>query len=82
MLFRSMRLWLTRRLRPWTLRRLESDMEEKQAAQILVQALAKAQKTGAFEIHESALIHQALTALGPKLGLVAEHVPAQVEATP
>lgn len=57
-------------------------MEEKQAAQILVQALAKGQKLGAFEIHESALIHQALAALGPKLGLVAEQVPAQVETLP
>jgi len=49
--------------------------DEKQAAQVLVQALAKGQARGAYEIHESALIHEALTLLGPKLGLVAEQVP-------
>jgi hypothetical protein len=50
---------------------------------VLVQALAKAQKLGAFEIHESALVHEALTLLGPKLGLVAEQVPVvHEEAAP
>jgi len=53
-------------------------LNESQAAQVLVQALAKAQSRGVFEIHESALVHEALTLLGPKLGLVAEQVPAQV----
>ena len=53
-------------------------LSESQAAQVLVQALAKGQARGAYEIHESALIHEALTLLGPKLGLVAEQVPAQV----
>jgi hypothetical protein len=49
-------------------------LSESQAAQVLVQA------RGAYEIHESALIHEALTPLGPKLGLVAEQVPAEVSA--
>lgn len=53
-------------------------LSESQAAQVLVQALAKGQARGAYEIHESALIHDALTLLGPKLGLVAEQVPAKV----
>ena len=57
-------------------------LDEKQAAQVLVQALAKAQARGVFELHESALVHEALTKLGPVLGLVAEQVPAQVEADP
>ena len=57
--------------------------DEKQSAQVLVQALAKAQKLGAFEIHESALVHEALTLLGPKLGLVAEQAPVvHEEAAP
>lgn len=55
-------------------------LDEKQAAQVLVQALAKAQSRGVYEIHESALVHEALTLLGPKLGLVAEQVPAEVSA--
>ncbi len=50
-------------------------LDEKQAAQVLVQALAKGQARGAYEIHESALVHEALTLLGPRLGLVAEQVP-------
>ena len=53
-------------------------LDEKQSAQVLVQALAKAQSRGVFEIHESALVHEALTLLGPKLGLVPEQVPAEV----
>ena len=53
-------------------------LSEAQAAQVLVQALAKGQARGAYEIHESALVHEALTLLGPKLGLVAEQVPAEV----
>ena len=53
-------------------------LDEKQSAQVLVQALVKAQSRGVFELHESALVHQALTLLGPKLGLVAEQVPATV----
>lgn len=53
-------------------------LSESQAAQVLVQALAKGQARGAYEIHESALVHEALTLLGPKLGLVAEQVPAKV----
>lgn len=56
-------------------------LNESQAAQVLVQALAKGQARGAYEIHESALIHEALTLLGPKLGLVAEQVPAAVSDT-
>ena len=56
-------------------------LDEKQSAQVLVQALAKAQSRGVFEIHESALVHQALTLLGPKLGLVPEHVAAEVADT-
>ena len=56
-------------------------LDEKQSAQVLVQALAKAQSRGVFELHESALVHEALTLLGPKLGLVAEQVPAQVADT-
>lgn len=56
-------------------------LDEKQSAQVLVQALAKGQARGAYEIHESALIHEALTLLGPKLGLVPEQVPAQVADT-
>jgi len=56
-------------------------LSEAQSAQVLVQALAKAQSRGVFEIHESALVHEALTLLGPKLGLVAEQVPAQVADT-
>jgi len=57
--------------------------DEKQAAQVLVQALAKGQARGAYEIHESALIHEALTLLGPKLGLVAEQAPVvHEEAAP
>ena len=55
-------------------------LDEKQAAQVLVQALAKAQSRGAYELHESALVHEALTLLGPKLGLVPEQVPAEVSA--
>ena len=55
-------------------------LDEKQAAQVLVQALAKGQARGVFELHESALVHEALTLLGPKLGLVAEQVPAEVSA--
>ena len=55
-------------------------LNESQAAQVLVQALAKAQSRGVYEIHESALIHEALTLLGPKLGLVPEQVPAEVSA--
>lgn len=50
-------------------------LDEKQAAQVLVQALAKGQARGVFELHESALVHEALTLLGPKLGLVPEHAP-------
>jgi hypothetical protein len=53
-------------------------LDEKQSAQVLVQALAKAQSRGVYELHESALVHEALTLLGPKLGLVPEQVPAQV----
>ena len=53
-------------------------LDEKQSAQVLVQALAKAQSRGVFELHESALVHEALTLLGPKLGLVPEQVPAEV----
>ena len=53
-------------------------LDEKQASQVLVQALAKAQSRGVYELHESALVHEALTTLGPKLGLVAEQVPAEV----
>lgn len=53
-------------------------LDEKQSAQVLVQALAKAQSRGVYEIHESALVHEALTLLGPKLGLVPEQVPAEV----
>ena len=53
-------------------------LDQKQAAQVIFMALAKGQARGAYEIHESALIHEALTLLGPKLGLVAEQVPAQV----
>lgn len=56
-------------------------LDEKQAAQVLVQALAKAQGRGVFELHESALVHEALTLLGPKLGLVPEQVAAQVADT-
>lgn len=56
-------------------------LSESQATQVIVQALAKGQARGAYEIHESALIHEALTLLGPKLGLVAEQVPAQVADT-
>lgn len=56
-------------------------LDEKQSAQVLVQALAKAQSRGVFEIHESALVHEALTLLGPKLGLVPEHVAAKVADT-
>lgn len=55
-------------------------LDEKQAAQVLVQALAKAQGRGVFELHESALVHEALTLLGPKLGLVPEQVAAEVSA--
>jgi len=55
-------------------------LSESQSAQVLVQALAKAQSRGVFEIHESALVHEALALLGPKLGLVAEQVPAEVSA--
>lgn len=55
-------------------------LDEKQSAQVLVQALAKGQARGAYEIHESALIHEALTLLGPRLGLVPEQVPAEVSA--
>ena len=53
-------------------------LDQKQAAQVIFMALAKGQTRGAYEIHESALIHEALTLLGPKLGLVPEQVPAQV----
>lgn len=56
-------------------------LDQKQSAQVLVQALAKAQSRGVFEIHESALVHEALTLLGPKLGLVPEHVAAEVADT-
>jgi tellurite resistance protein len=49
--------------------------DDKQAAQVLVQALAKAQSRGVYEIHESALVHEALNLLGPKLGLVPEQAP-------
>lgn len=56
-------------------------LDQKQSAQVLVQALAKAQSRGVFEIHESALVHEALTLLGPKLGLVPEHVAAEVAET-
>jgi hypothetical protein len=56
-------------------------LSETQAAQVLVQALAKAQSRGVYELHESALIHEALTLLGSKLGLVAEQVPAAVSDT-
>jgi hypothetical protein len=56
-------------------------LNESQAAQVLVQALAKGQARGAYEIHESVLIHEALTLLGPRLGLVPEQVPAQVADT-
>ena len=55
-------------------------LSDAQAAQVLVQALAKAQSRGVYEIHESALIHEALTLLGPLLGLVPEQVPAEVSA--
>ena len=55
-------------------------LNESQAAQVLVQALAKGQARGAYEIHESALVHEALTLLGPKLGLVPEQVAAEVSA--
>mgnify|MGYP006275428583 CR=1 FL=1 len=57
-------------------------LDATQAAQVLVQAIAKAQARGVYELHESALVHEALTLLGPKLGLVAEQVPAAVEADP
>jgi len=53
-------------------------LDEKQSAQVIVQALAKAQSRGVYELHESALVHEALTRVGPKLGLVAEQVPATV----
>jgi hypothetical protein len=56
-------------------------LDQKQAAQVLVQALAKAQSRGVYELHESALVHEALTLLGPKLGLVPEQVPAEVSDT-
>ena len=56
-------------------------LSESQAAQVLVQALAKGQSRGVYEIHESALVHEALTLLGPKLGLVPAQVPAQVADT-
>ena len=56
-------------------------LNESQAAQVLVQALAKGQARGAYEIHESALIHEAQNVVGPLLGLVAEQVPAQVADT-
>lgn len=58
------------------------DMDDKQAGQIIAQAIAKAQARGSYELHESALIHKALTIWGPRMGLVAEQVPAQVEADP
>ena len=53
-------------------------LDEKQAAQIIFMALAKGQARGAFEIHESALIHEAQGIVGPLLGLVPEQVPAEV----
>ena len=56
-------------------------LSESQAAQVLVQALAKGQARGAYEIHESALIHEAQNVVGPLLGLVPEQVPAQVADT-
>ena len=56
-------------------------LDEKQAAQVIFMALAKGQARGAFEIHESALIHEAQNVVGPLLGLVAEQVPAQVADT-
>jgi tellurite resistance protein len=58
-------------------------LSQQDASRVLVQALAKAQARGVFEIHESALVHEALTLLGPKLGLVADHVPVvQNEVSP
>ena len=56
-------------------------LDQKQAAQVIFMALAKGQSRGVFEIHESALVHEALTLLGPKLGLVPEHVAAEVADT-
>ena len=53
-------------------------LDTKQAGQIIFMALAKGQARGAFEIHESALIHEAQGVVGPLLGLVPEQVPAQV----
>ena len=53
-------------------------LDTKQAAQIIFMALAKGQARGAFDIHESALIHEAQGVVGPLLGLVPEQVPAQV----
>jgi hypothetical protein len=53
-------------------------MELKQAGQIIVQGLALAQSKGCFELHVSALLHQALTVAGPHMGLVPEQVPATV----
>ena len=56
-------------------------LDTKQAGQIIFMALAKGQARGAFEIHESALIHEAQGVVGPLLGLVPEQVPAQVADT-
>lgn len=53
-------------------------LDEKQAAQVIFMALAKGQARGAYEIHESALIHEAQGIVGPLLGLVPEQVPAEV----
>jgi len=53
-------------------------LDQKQAAQVIFMALAKGQARGAYEIHESALIHEAQNIVGPLLGLVAEQVPAEV----
>lgn len=56
-------------------------LDQKQAAQVIFMALAKGQARGAYEIHESALIHEAQGIVGPLLGLVPEHVPAEVADT-
>ena len=56
-------------------------LTQQQAAQVIFMALAKGQARGAYEIHESALIHEAQGVVGPVLGLVAEQVPAQVADT-
>ena len=53
-------------------------LTQQQAAQVIFMALAKGQARGAYEIHESALIHEAQGVVGPLFGLVPEQVPAEV----